>query len=106
MSERKILQLQLKNFLSPSLLNEKETQPTLHQHYVDHFNCVDRMGALLGHIPYHKKVYSVWLVILINLIRVSAVNTYTKFEVYKTYRDDEWEKESLKQCIRKIILYL
>jgi len=54
-------------------------KPTLIRHYADTFNEVDLFDKMLAHIYWPYNSYNKNFIFLVNLILISAINSYTIF---------------------------
>ena len=93
---------ELLEFLTPTAQVQPNEKPTIIRHYANTFNVVDKLDALLGHIPYPYRIGSAHLVFLIQVIRFAVINSYALFGCISFDPQEQNEALQLKEYVQII----
>lgn len=92
-------------FMGDAKQLQGEDRPVITAHYRSSFNATDRFDTYLGHIPTHRRVNDIHHLILLGVIRMTCVNTYSFEQTLAAVKDID-PVVGIKAFVKRIVPFV
>ena len=100
------IQRKMKEYLEPKERATNENQPILTNHYRTSFSAIDKFSQRLGYVEYPHRIGKKSVKILISLLLMASVNTWTIETEMKIDHEEDNSKETFKEYLASLYKHM